>query len=378
MRGASPELADILASQKDCLLIKGNLCSAQRKAVEDIIRCRTAELGGHCEQCEQCGHKRMAYNSCRNRSCPKCQQSKQIVWSDKVQASIIPVKHFQLVFTVPDILNPLFYINQECCYAMLFKAAALALRKTVKQHLQAESGAIAILHTWGQTLNYHPHIHMMVPAGGIDVDGMQWVYAKGKYLVPAKAVSSIFRGVLTQMIHKAWKNKKLTIPDKLDPDFEAFKKLLYRKDWNVFIEKPLKGPAQLINYLAKYINRVAISNHRIKKWEDGKVTFSYTNNKTHLSNCMMTIQDTDFINRFLWHILPIGFYKIRYYGIYAQKNSEIRDQCFALLEESPFFPAFESIPLSEVIRIATGCDFSFCPVCKKGRMLRIMNSSLIA
>lgn len=297
------------------------------------------------------------------------------MWVDKLKTSIIPVKHFQLVFTIPDILNPLFYINQERCYSMLFKASAEALKKTIKQYLQAESGAVALLHTWGQTLNYHPHIHMMVPAGGVDVDGMQWIHSPGKFLVPVKAISAVFRGILIQMIARAWENNKLKIPDHFT-NFVDLKKLLYRKNWVVFSEKPLKGPLQLISYLGKYIQKVAISNHRIKEWNEGKVTFSYTNHKTHTINSKITLQDTDFITRFLWHILPKGFYKIRYYGLYAQINSQKREACFELLNKCSFFPSFEALPLTEVIRIVMGTDLSYCPVCKKGRMIRLENCNL--
>jgi hypothetical protein len=371
----SPELADILASHKDSLITGKRLCQVQIKAIDAIIKCRTSALGDHWDECDSCGHTRVSYNSCRNRNCPKCQQSKQIVWADKIKASIIPVKHFHLVFTFPDVLNLLFYINQKDCYAMLFKAAAEALKKTMKHYLKVESGAIAVLHTNGQTLNYHPHIHMIVPAGGIDTDGMQWIHTNSKFLVPVKAISAVFRAVLCQLIRKQWQNNKLIIPERFSPDFDVLKKVLYKTNWNVFVEKPLNGPAQIINYLGRYINRVAIYNNRIKNYTDGKVTFSYTDNKTNTFYRLMTLKDTDFINRFLQHILPYGFYKIRYYGIYAQINSDIRTQCFALLDEAPFFPSFESIPLSEVIRTVTGLDTSFCPVCKKGRMIRKLKAS---
>jgi hypothetical protein len=370
----SPELADILISHKDSLLYGNRLCQVQIKAVDDIIKCRTSALGDHWDVCDSCGYTRVSYNSCRNRNCPKCQQSKQMVWVDKVTASIIPVKHFHLVFTFPDVLNPLFYINQKDCYAMLFKAAAEALKKNMNHYLKVESGAIAVLHTNGQTLNYHPHIHMIVPAGGIDTDGMQWIHSNTKFLVPIKALSAVFRGILCQLIGKQWQNNKLTIPDNFNPDFNVVKKMLYKTSWNVFAEKPIKGPEQIINYLGRYINRVAISNNRIKSYKDGKVTFSYSDNKTNTIGRLMTLKDTDFINRFIQHILPQGFYKIRYYGIYAQINSDKRIQCFELLDEAPFFPSFETIPLSEVIRTVTGLDRSYCPVCKKGRMIRKLNA----
>lgn len=371
----SPELADILISHKTRLLYGSQLCPVQTKAIDDIINCRTSAIGAHWDECDCCGHKRVSYNSCRNRNCPKCQQSKQMVWVDKVKASIIPVKHFHLVFTFPDVLNPLFYINQKECYAILFKAAAEALKKTMGHYLKVESGAIAVLHTNGQTLNYHPHIHMVVPAGGIDTDGMQWIHSNTKFLVPVKALSALFRAILCRLISKLWQTNKLKIPDRFNPDFDILKKVLYKTNWNVFAEKPLKGPEQIINYLGRYINRVAISNSRIKSFKDGKVTFSYTDNKTKSIGRLMTLNDTDFINRFLQHILPQGFYKIRYFGIYAQINSDKRADCFELLDETSFFPLFEALPLSEVIRIVTGFDISFCPVCKRGRMIRKQNAT---
>lgn len=369
----SPELADILISHKDRLLSSEKLCQVQMKAVVDIIKCRTSALGAHIDECDSCGHMRVSYNSCRNRNCPKCQQSKQIVWVDKVKSYIIPVKHFHLVFTFPDILNPLFYINQKECYDMLFKAAGESLSKAMKHFLKAEGGAVAVLHTNGQTLNYHPHIHMIVTAGGIDADGMQWIHSNSKFLVPVKAISGLFRAILCQSIKNLWQNKLLIIPDNFNPDFEVLRKALYNKDWNVFSEKPLKGPTQLINYLGKYVNRVAISNSRIKNYSGGNVTFSYSDYKTKILNRLMTLKDTDFIERFLQHILPYGFYKIRYYGIYAQINSSVREHCFALLNKYPFVPIFYSMPLTEVIRLVTGLDQSFCPICKKGRMIRKVN-----
>lgn len=355
---------NVLAQQKAT-------CEVQQKAINDIIHCRTAYFGGHIAKCSNCGHQQVFYKSCRNRNCPKCQNSKQIVWVDKLKSSVLPVKHFHLVFTIPESLNALFYLNQRICYDLFFKAASKSLLKVLTSYTGASGGAVAALHTWGQTLNYHPHIHMIVPAGGLDSDQMQWIYARNSFLLPVKVLSCVFRAELLKLIKTQWLTLGIKIPQNYNPNFEAFKKELYLKKFVVFAEKPFKGPDQIINYLGKYINRVAISNSRIKAAEGDTVTFNYKNYKTGELALSMTLSAHEFISRFLMHILPGGFYKIRYFGIYAQCNTACKNQCFALLNEAPFIPAYVGLPLTEVIRMETGVDLCTCNACMKGKMIII-------
>jgi len=363
-------MSDILLAHRAFTLQKAS-CLVQRKAVEDIIHCRTAWFGGHISRCDNCGHQQTFFNSCRNRNCPKCQNSKQMVWVDKLKSSVLPVKHFHLVFTIPHSLNTLFYLNQHICYDILFKAASKALLSVMQRYTGASGAAVAVLHTWGQTLNYHPHLHMIVPAGGLDSDMMQWIPSRSTFLLPVKVLSGVFRAELLNLIKDLWIHNKLKIPQIYSPDFDAFKKEFYLKKWVVFAEKPFKGPDQIINYLGKYVNRVAISNNRIKAADDNTVTFTYKNYKTAEIALSMTISANEFISRFMMHILPKGFYKIRYFGIYAQCNAAIKNQCFALLEESPLIPLYEGLPLTEVIRMETGIDLCNCKECKKGKMILI-------
>jgi hypothetical protein len=366
----TPEMADILFDNKQTFLRDYNLCPVQIKAIEDIIYCRTMSMGFHVDKCDQCGNLEFSYNSCRNRNCPKCQLSKQEVWTDKLKANILPNKHFHLVFTVPDIINPLFYLNQRQCYALLFKSAMEALKKTTKHYIGIECGAVTVLHTWGQTLNYHPHIHAIVPAGGPDQDGMQWIHSNNKFLVPIKAISAVFRALLVKNLVELLISKKIVLPQNSFTDIEDLKLQLYKKKWVVFAEKPMKGPQQVINYLGKYVNRVAISNHRIKSFENNKVSFAYKNYKDKGITKMMSLDAIEFINRFLHHILPSGFYKIRYFGIYASVNVQKKYQCFDLFGKTPFYPVLSFFSLAEVARIVFSVDFSICPVCNNGRMIR--------
>jgi hypothetical protein len=363
-------LADVLYAHQSFALQKAT-CQVQQKAINDIIHCRTAYFGGYIAKCSHCGHHQVFYKSCRNRNCPKCQNSKQIVWVDKLKASVLPVKHFHLVFTIPDSLNALFYLNQQICYGLLFKAASKALLKVLANHTGASGGAVAALHTWGQTINYHPHLHMIVPAGGLDSDQMQWIHTQKSFLLPVKVLSGVFRAELMNLIKLQWIAAKLKIPSRYNPDFEVFKKEFYLKKWVVFAEKPFKGPDQIINYLGKYINRVAISNSRIKAADSNTVTFNYKNYKTAEIALTMTLNAEEFISRFMMHILPQGFYKIRYFGIYAQCNTDFKNQCFALLDDAPFIPTYEGLPLPEVIRMETGIDLCVCNKCKQGKMIII-------
>ena len=365
------ELADIFRVCSDDFLRTHNLCHEQLKAFYAIQNCRTASMGGHMDLCDHCGYSRQSYNSCRNRHCPKCQNTKKLQWVDKLAANLPPVKHFHVVFTVPDCLNTVFYLNQDKAYSLLFKAAGQALIKCAANPklIGAQAGAVGVLHTWGQTLVYHPHIHMIVPAGGLSDDQMEWIPSAEKFFLPVKLLSNIFRGILCRLIGQAVGKGELLLPDNTS-DFAKLKTVCYQKNWVVYCQKPFAGPEGIIRYLGNYTHRVAISNHRIEAFENNKVTFSYKDYKTRATQKSMILEVNEFIRRFLQHILPSGFYKIRYFGILALCNMRSKlETCFTLIETRSYLPVLEGLNSLEVWRVISGKDLMCCPKCKKGKMI---------
>jgi len=364
------ELSDIFRACGDDFLRTHHLCSDQLKAFDSITKCRTAALGGHADQCDHCGHIKQSYNSCRNRHCPKCMLTRKMQWIDKLAANLPPVKHFHVVFTIPSCLHSLFYINQSKAYSLLFKAAGQALLQCASNQgfLGAQTGAVGVLHTWGQTMVYHPHIHMIVPAGGLSADQMEWIPSPQKFFLPVTVLSNLFRGILCRFLEMAVANNEIALPSDIS-DFSILKKQCYLKKWVVYCQKPFAGAEGIIRYLGNYTHRVAISNHRINSFENGKVTFSYKDYKTGAMCKSMTLDATEFIRRFLQHILPCGFYKIRYFGILALCNLGSKmETCFDLIAKSSYLPVLEGLNAMEVWQIATGKDLCNCPVCKVGKM----------
>ena len=365
------ELADVFASQSATYFKNNRLCEVQQKAYQAIMDCRTHRLGGHLRTCDSCDATQQAYNSCRNRHCPKCQFIKKAQWVDKLSGNLPPVKYFHLVFTLPESLNKLFYINQREAYSILFKAAGRAISQCGKNtnYLGANTGAIGMLHTWGQTLTYHPHVHMIVPAGGLTEDGTEWIPSHEKFFLPVKVLSAVFRGIMVDLLQKSYDKGKLKLPDDAT-DFEQIKTLCYKKKWVVYSEKPFSSPQNLINYLGNYTHRVAISNHRLIKQEDGKVSFSYKDYKSGGTRKVMTLDENEFIRRFMQHILPSGFSKIRYFGFLSlrllQQNIE---QCISLIDKVAFLPELVGLNGYEVYRYLTQKDPLKCTKCKKGLMI---------
>lgn len=350
-----------------------NLCRTQLRALSDITTCRTANMGGHINACNHCGFKQQAYNSCHNRHCPKCQFLKQEQWVDKLKGRLIPGKYFHIVFSIPHLLNQLFYINQAICYKLLFDAASEALRNAGRNpnFLGAETGAVAVLHTWGQTLSYHPHIHMLVPAGGLSEDGIEWIASHKKFFVPVKALSKMFRGILIRLLKKYLDENKLRLPDGF-PKFQTFKEKLYEKNWNVYAKKALGGVNSVLAYLGRYTHRVAISNSRLVNIKNNEVTFRYKNYRKKGKQEITTISCMEFTRRFMMHVLPKGFYKIRYYGILATANIKTkRQQAIALIGKVIWLPVLEGLTTYEVYRALKGTDPARCPKCKQGIMIEI-------
>jgi hypothetical protein len=365
------ELGEIFAGHADDFLHHYKLVPAQAKAFQDIIKCRTAALGGHVYQCDKCGNSRQAYNSCRNRHCPKCQFVRKAVWVDKLAANLPPVKHFHIVFTIPDCLHKLFYHNQKPAYDALFNAAGQALAKCASNpaFLGAQAGAVAILHTWGQALTYHPHIHMMVPGGGLSQDQMEWVPAHKKFFLPVKVLSKVFRAILCRLLEESIATGNIRLPDD-NSTFSAIKHKAYSKDWVVYCEKPFAGPNALLNYLGNYTHRVAIANSRIQSFADGKVSFSYKDYRADTRHKTMTLDATEFIRRFLQHVLPSGFCKVRYFGFLAICNMKTKlADCIRLIGKTTFLPQLQGLNAMELWWHISGIDPMICQKCKKGRML---------
>jgi hypothetical protein len=364
------ELGDILREYGDNFLSTNTLCPVQLKAMKDIIACRTPLMKGHLSQCNSCGYREQSYNSCRNRHCNKCQFIKQSLWADKLKAKLLPCKYFHLVFTVPESLNKLFYLNQQECYSLLFKVAWSALSDLCNnpKFLGAQTGAVAVLHTWSSTMVYHPHVHMLVPAGGLTEDSMEWIKASDNFLVPVKVLSKIYRARFCDKLKSMIANNALVLPT--DTSFNKLKEKIYKKQWVVYAKKTGKTVDNALKYLAQYTNRVAIGNDRIIKIENNKVTFRYKDSKTGRYNRKMILTINEFIRRFFWHILPCGFYKIRYFGVFATANNkDKKEQCFNLIGKEPPLSELEGLNAYEALIIITGNDPSRCKKCKDGRMI---------
>lgn len=363
------DVATIFKEYGGQFIIDNKLCVDQRKAFRAICACRTAAMGGHLQACDNCGHQRVAYNSCRNRNCNKCQFTKQLIWVDKLKSSLPVCPYFHMVFTIPSQLHKMFYINQRICYSLLFKAAAQALGKVAAnpRFLGAQTGAVAVLHTWGQALTYHPHIHMLIPAGGLSNDGMEWIKSHRNFFVPVKVLSKVFRGVMWSLLQKQISLENIRLPKGLD--IATLKTQLYAKNWHVYSKKSLAGPQSVVQYLGKYTHRVAISNSRIVSSNDHKVTLRWKDYRKGPGNRLLTLKADEFIARFMRHILPCGFYKIRYFGILASANSNKRQRCMVHLDQPTHQPLLQGIPVKQVLLIVTGRDPDSCPKCKKGKMM---------
>lgn len=364
------EIADIFSAEAHRFLNSDGYTQVQKKAYMDIINCRTAALGGHEQVCDDCSAVRYAYNSCRNRCCPKCQFIKKAKWVDKLSSNLPRVKYFHLVFTIPDCLHTLFYINQRLAYHLLFQAAGQALKQCAgnTNYLGAQAGAVAILHTWGQTLVYHPHVHMMVPAGGLSEDQTEWIPSHKQFFLPVKVLSMVFRGILWRSIEQAVRAGKMVLPGQIK-SIELLKSNCYSKKWVVYSEKPFASPHNLVNYLGNYTHRVAISNQRLLAHQNGKVTFFYKDNRKGGLGSRMTLERGEFIQRFLRHVLPAGFSKIRYFGFMALRYLQANvAQCALLLNKAMFLPALEGLNAMEVMRQLSGKDPQRCPKCGRGML----------
>jgi hypothetical protein len=373
-RSPGPELADVFRACGNEFASALHLSACQQKAFAAVLACRTSAMGSHTLLCDQCDHHKICYNSCRNRHCPKCQYARQLVWVEKLKARLLPVRYFHLVFTIPESLRPLFYLNQKICYELLFASSALAVKKAAlnPDFLGVETGSLSVLHTWGQALTYHPHIHMLVPAGGLDPDHMQWIHAHRKFFVPVKALASIYRGLFISGLTKLLSQNSLRIPDSKTDSYthpDQLKRVLYANNWHVYIKKTFRGANQVISYLGRYTHRVAISNSRIVSCHDDRVSFRWKDYRDNKQKTMI-LPVREFTTRFLRHILPDNFYKIRYYGIMASCGGTSKmDRCLELLGKPQIRSPLEGLTTYQILEKILGSQVFICPCCQKGRMV---------
>jgi hypothetical protein len=322
---------------------RDSLTWPQVKVLRAIERCRTAALGGHRDQCDRCGHQTISFNSCRDRHCPKCQTNARNRWLAARQRELLPAGYYHLVFSVPHALVPLMWQNKRGLFQLLFEASAATLLEVAAdpQHLGAEIGFLSVLHTWGQTLQPHPHVHCVVPGGGLSPDHLRWIRSRNHFFLPVKVLSKVFRGKFAAGLRGAFRQNRLHFfgacrPLVHEKAFSAFLRTLFRQDWVVYAKKPFGGPEHVLHYLARYTHRVAISNHRLVEVTDDNVTFRWKDYAHHSKRRTMTLSHEQFLRRFLQHVLPKGFPRIRYFGWLAQRRrGALLPLCRTLLAVEP-------------------------------------------
>jgi len=330
MTGHRLEVADVFRAHQEQFLQRWGhaLSEPQRKVLRDIGLCRTAALGTHLERCDRCSYETVAYDSCRNRHCPKCQSSARDRWLLKQASSLLPVPYVHAVFTVPEQLAPLGLRNQRLFYALLFRAASETLLEIAAdpRRLGARIGILAVLHTWSQNLHFHPHLHCLIPAGGLAFDNSRWIATRRHgFFLPVRVLSRMFRGKLLSFLKQSYKRGELCFAGKLPAlstprSFYSLLGSLRRTEWVVYSKPPFGGPEHVLKYLARYTHRVAISNGRLLSLENSQVHFRWRDSRDNNRSSTMRLDATEFIRRFLLHVLPAGFVKIRHFGLLANRN----------------------------------------------------------
>jgi Putative transposase/Transposase zinc-binding domain len=331
------EVADVIRSHGEAFLQKygSHLTPTQKKALRDLALCRTAALGGHVERCLDCGHERPAYNSCRNRHCPKCQALSRARWLERESGYLLPVEYHHVVFTLPAELAELASANPSALYNLLMQSAADTLREVAAnpQRLGAQIGVLMVLHTWGQNLHHHPHVHCVVTGGGLSCNARgeveaspRWLSCRPGFFLPVRVLSRVYRGKFLAGLRALHAQGKLQLPRRLQEatSFAAWLSPQYAKDWVVYAKPPFGGPEQVLKYLARYTHRVAISNHRLVKLEEGRVTFRHRDYADAGKEKLLTLSAEEFLRRFIMHVLPKGFMKIRHYGLLSSRQREAR------------------------------------------------------
>jgi len=374
MNPRRPEMADIVRTHHNEFLARWNpvLSREQRKALRDIRDCRTAALGGRVQQCDQCGHRVILYNSCRNRHCPKCQATARARWLAERETELLPVPYFHVVFTLPSQIGRLALQNPKLIYGILFRTAAVTLLQTAADPrlLGAHIGFLAVLHTWGQNLHLHPHLHCVVPGGGISLDGSRWIGCrKSSFFLPVRVLSHRFRKSFLRSLRQAFCKGALRFHGDLKslskPDvFETLCDQAAAVDWVVHVKPPFGGPRRVLKYLARYTHRVAISNHRLRGLENGRVSFEWKDYAHRAHMKLMTLDAVEFLRRFLLHVLPTGLVRIRQFGLLANRVRKPKlELCRTLLAAARPQSQGQGRELAE--------DRPPCPICKFGRLLVI-------
>jgi hypothetical protein len=334
------EVADIVrAHRTDLERSRGQLLASESSVLNAIAACRTDALGGHVERCDDCGHQRIAYNSCRNRHCPKCLMGAREEWLREREADLLPIEYYHVVFTLPHEISVLASQNKRMIYGLLFKAASSSLLTLARdpKRMGVELGVLAILHTWGQSLEHHPHVHCVVTGGGLSLDGERWVASRRGFLLPVRLLSRLFRGRFLAGIKRAHQRGELgfhgSIAELEDTRrFDLWLKALYRHEWVVYAKAPFGGPSRVLKYLGRYTHRVAISNQRLVAMKDGNVSFLWKDYAHGCRRRVMTLSAVEFLRRFLMHVLPKGFVRIRHYGFLANRCRERKlERCRRLL-----------------------------------------------
>ena len=355
------------------------MSSGQQRVMRAIELCRSAALGGHKDRCDRCGHERYSYDSCRNRHCPKCQCLAKAKWLEDRQAELLPVEYFHVVFTVPEKIAAVALQNKRVVYGILFRAASETLRTIAAdpKHLGAKIGFMAVLHSWGQNLLFHPHLHCVVLGGGMSGDGCRWISCRPGFFLPVRVLSRLFRGKFLAYLKEAFKQKKLRFGGKHirladSVIFRDFLRDVRKEEWVVYSKPPFGGPSKVLDYLGRYTHRVAISNNRLVRLKEGKVTFRWKDYRRGRRTRLMTLDANEFIRRFLSHVLPRGFMRLRHYGLLSNRD---RAQKLALCRklitqtESVVLQAQEPRDWKMRYEALTGIALERCPKCHVGKML---------
>jgi Putative transposase/Transposase zinc-binding domain len=380
------EVAEVIRSCRDAFLQKygAGLTPVQRRALDDLTACRTAALGGHILGCMECGHQEISYNSCGNRHCPKCQGTAAARWLETQAADLLDTPYFHVVFTLPGALGPIALHNPREVYGLLMRAAAETLLEVAANpiHLGAEVGVLAVLHTWGQNLTLHPHVHCVVTGGGLAPDESRWIAGRDDYFLPVPILRRVFRGKFLAGLRAAFKRGKLRFPGDLAPlersdQFNALLSQVVRTEWVVYAQAPFGGSAEIVlKYLARYTHKAAISNHRLVDLADGRVSFRWKDYAHGGRQGIMTLDAVEFVRRFLMHVLPSGFVRVRHYGLLANRHRQEKlARCRELIGMA-VTPQAETAPtdvdpVTSTVPETTVTPTRVCPQCGSGRMIVI-------
>ena len=352
------------------------LASNQAKVVSDIMNCRTSVLGGHRLQCGNgdCDYEEFSFNSCRNRHCPKCQFLAQSRWIEARMAELLPVEYFHVVFTLPHELNAVLWCNKRIGFNILFKAISETLKEVAERRLQAEIGFTSILHTWGQTMTDHAHIHAIVPGGGISRDGKKWISSPLGYFLPLKVLAKVFRGKFLDFFEKSYPELIFpgkTVKYKNQNSFKSLLVLAAKKDWVVYAKAPFLGPKQVIKYLGQYTHRIAISNHRIESIDGEYITFHYRDRANGNQKKIMRLHAKEFMRRFLQHVLPRKFVRIRHFGLLGSRDKQKKIEHARQLLGARRMEIVQDQDFKQMLQRLTGTDITKCPKCKTGQLEEI-------